>query len=187
MSAKRMIKVWDPFIRLFHWSLVTAFTICWVTEDELIDLHVFAGYLVAALLMARTVWGVIGTPYARFGDFVSAPRKVFSYLKDLLQFKAKRFIGHNPAGGAMIISLMIGLMLAVISGLLLYGAEGFGPLVDLSIVELTRSSELFEEVHESIANLTLLLVLLHLAGVLLGSLIHRENLLTAMITGKKRR
>jgi cytochrome b len=187
MSAKRMIKVWDPFVRLIHWSLVMAFAICWMTEDEWIELHVYTGYLVAALVLARMVWGIIGSRYARFSNFMTPPRKVLGYLKDQLQFKAKRFVGHSPATGAMIFTLMVSLLIVVFTGMLLFGAEGFGPLVALPLFDLTHSSELFEEIHEVIAKLSLMLVLIHLAGVLLATLRYRENLARSMITGKKRR
>lgn len=186
MGDKRLIKVWDPFVRLFHWSLVGAFAICWMTEDEWMDLHVYAGYAVAALVLTRVIWGVIGTRYARFGDFVKSPSKVLVYLKDLLSFKAKRFIGHNPAGGAMIVILMFCLLLTVLTGMLAYGAEGLGPLAEPLFSNRPYGGELYEEIHEVFANLTLVLVAIHLTGVLVGSLLHHENLVRSMITGTKR-
>ena len=186
MGKKRTIKVWDPFVRLFHWSLVGAFAICWITEDEWIDLHVYAGYSVAALVLIRMVWGVIGTRYARFSDFVKSPGKVLAYLKDLLSFKAKRFIGHNPAGGAMIVVLMFSLLLTVVTGMLAYGAEGLEPLAEPLFSNRPYGGEFYEEIHEVFANLTLVLVAVHLVGVLVGSLLHQENLIRSMFTGTKR-
>ncbi|MEW8625756.1 MAG: cytochrome b/b6 domain-containing protein [Candidatus Thiodiazotropha sp.] len=186
MSKKRMIKVWDPLVRLFHWSLVGAFAICWMTEDEWMDLHVYAGYTVAALLLVRVVWGLIGTRYARFSDFVKSPGKVLAYLKDLLRFKAKRFIGHNPAGGAMIVMLMFCLLITALTGMLAYGAEGLGPLAEPLFSNRPYGGELYEEIHEFFANLTLVLVAVHLTGVLVESLLHQENLVRSMITGTKR-
>lgn len=186
MSKKRMIKVWDPFVRLFHWSLVGAFIVSWMTEDEWMTLHANAGYLIAVLLLLRTVWGLIGTRYARFSDFVASPAKVLRYLKDIFYFRAKRTIGHNPAGGAMIVALLISLLVTASTGMLAYGAEGLGPLAELFFSRASYGSEFFEEVHEFFANLTLLLVVVHLAGVLFGTLLHQENLVRSMITGKKR-
>lgn len=150
------------------------------------DLHVYAGYTVAVLLLIRIVWGVIGTRYARFSDFVKSPGKVMAYLKDLLSFKAKRFIGHNPAGGAMIVMLMFGLLLTVLTGMLAYGAEGLGPLAEPLFSNRPYGGELYEEIHEVFANTTLLLIAVHLTGVLVGSLLHQENLVRSMITGTKR-
>ncbi|MCG8049154.1 MAG: cytochrome B, partial [Candidatus Thiodiazotropha endolucinida] len=103
MNGQDEIKVWDPLVRLFHWSLVGAFAVAWLTEDEWMGLHANAGYLIAALLLFRLVWGVLGTHYARFTDFVKSPPTVVAYLRDLVQLRAERTLGHNPAGGAMIV------------------------------------------------------------------------------------
>ncbi|MET0043564.1 MAG: cytochrome b/b6 domain-containing protein [Candidatus Thiodiazotropha sp. 6PLUC3] len=186
MRKKREIKVWDPFVRLFHWTLVGSFLVTWVTEDEFMTLHVYAGYLIAILVSLRIVWGMVGTRYARFSDFVVSPGKVLDYLKDLISFKAKRTIGHNPAGGAMIGALLISLLITTFSGMLAYGAEGLGPLAEPFFSNTPYGGELFEEIHEFFANLTLFLVVFHLAGVVFGSLLHQENLLRSMITGTKR-
>ena len=186
MRNKRQIKVWDPLVRLFHWSLVGAFAVAWVTEDEWMNLHAYAGYVIASLLLFRLIWGLIGTRYARFSDFVKPPARVVRYLQDLLRFRAKRTIGHNPAGGAMIIALLVTLLITTFTGLLAYGAEGAGPMAELLFSQSAYGGELFEEIHEFFANLTLLLVAVHIAGVVFGSLLHRENLVRSMITGTKR-
>ena len=186
MRKKREIKVWDPLVRLFHWSLAGAFTVAWVTEDEWMDLHAYAGYVVASLLLFRLVWGLVGTRYARFSNFVKPPARVARYLKDLLRFRAKRTIGHNPAGGAMIIALLVTLLITTFTGLLAYGAEGAGPLAELLFSRAAYSGELLEEIHEFFADFTLLLVAVHVTGVVFGSLLHRENLVRSMITGTKR-
>jgi cytochrome b len=186
MRKKRQIKVWDPFVRLFHWTLVGAYLIAWMTEDEWMRLHVSAGYVIGTLLLLRIVWGFTGTRYARFSDFVTSPSQVLSYLRNLLFFRAKRTIGHNPAGGAMIVALLVTLLITAFTGLLAYGAEGLGPLAEPLFSNSSYGGELFEEIHEFFANLTLLLVAIHLSGVLFGSLLHRENLVRSMITGRKR-
>jgi cytochrome b len=185
MNKQQMIKVWDPLVRLFHWSLVGAYSVAWLTEDEWMALHANAGYLVIALLLFRLVWGLMGTRYARFSDFVTSPSRVFAYLSDLLRFRAERTIGHNPAGGAMIVALLISLLLTCLSGLIAYGATGSGPLAELLFSDAAYGSEFFEELHEFFAHFTLILVVVHLLGVGFGSVLHQENLVRAMFTGKK--
>ena len=186
MSKAKQIKVWDPLVRIFHWCLVAAFLVAFLTADEWLDLHVYAGYTVLGLLAIRLVWGFVGTRYARFSNFVSAPGKALTYLKDLFSFRAKRYLGHNPAGGLMIVVLLLSLLITSISGLAAYGVEGFGPLAPWLNEFGIWNDEWLEEIHEFFANFTLLLVAGHLAGVLLGSLLHQENLVRAMFTGRKR-
>jgi cytochrome b len=186
MADLQEIKVWDPLVRIFHWVLVAAVAVAWMSEDDWMGIHSFAGYLVMGLLLLRLVWGFIGPRYARFTDFVRPPREVWVYLKEIASLKAPRHIGHNPVGGAMIMALLICLALTVISGLSAYGAEGGGPLAGRfgGLGEFIK--EALEEVHEFFANFTLFLAAVHLGGVLLESLLHRENLVRAMITGRKR-
>ncbi|MEW8345727.1 MAG: cytochrome b/b6 domain-containing protein [Candidatus Thiodiazotropha sp.] len=186
MNQRNEIKVWDPLVRLFHWSLVGAFTVAWLTEDEWMVLHAYAGYVVGFLLLFRLIWGLLGTRYARFSDFVRSPARIVGYLLELIRLRAERTIGHNPAGGAMIVALLTALLITTLTGLLAYGATGAGPLAELLFSHSAYGSELFEELHELFANFTLFLVLLHLLGVAFGSLLHGENLVRAMITGNKR-
>jgi cytochrome b len=157
-----------------------------LTEDEFMTLHSYAGYLIAGLLLFRLLWGLVGPRYARFTDFVKSPATVIAYLKDLAGFRAKRYVGHNPAGGAMIVVLLIMLVATTLSGLLAYGSVGSGPLVGLFVNHNSFGSELLEEVHEFFANFTLLLVVIHLGGVAFESLLHNENLVRSMFTGVKR-
>lgn len=186
MNNQTEINVWDPLVRLFHWTLVTAFAVTWLTEDEWMTLHSYAGYLIVALLLFRLFWGVIGPRYARFADFVKSPSTVIDYLKDLKKMRAKRYVGHNPAGGAMIVALLISLVVTTITGMLAYGAVGSGLLSGLFATSSSFGSELFEEVHEFFANFTLLLVVVHVGGVIFESLVHKENLVRSMFTGTKR-
>lgn len=184
-ESSRTIPVWDPAVRLFHWLLAGAFLVAYLTEDDWELLHVNAGYLIGILIALRLLWGFIGTPYARFADFVYSPREVMTYLSDAVRSRAPRYVGHNPAGGAMILALLISLTLTVITGIALYGATDFaGPLAGVWRGEL--AVDLLEEVHEIGANLTLLLIVLHLGGVLFSSLKHGENLVKSMITGRKK-
>ena len=184
--AQQQIKVWDIFVRVFHWSLVLTFTIAYLTEDDFMTLHGYAGYAVAGLVALRVVWGFIGTRHARFGDFAYGPGAVSAFLKETLYLRAKRYIGHNPAGARMIFMMLASLMRTSVSGMALYGAgEGAGPLAGLA-ASYGRHDGFLEDVHEFFANLTLLMVFVHVAGVLVESLIHRENLAMAMVTGRKR-
>lgn len=184
IQTDNTIKVWDPLIRIFHWSLVFFFFLAYITEDDWMTVHSFAGYSIAFLIIFRLVWGFIGTRHARFSDFVCSRQVVMSYLKQLSRGKAKRYIGHNPAGAAMIVMLLFSIAMTVFSGMSLYATEGHGPLAATFFSSL--SEDVLEELHEFFANFTLLLVLTHVGGVLLSSLLHRENLIKAMINGRKR-
>lgn len=178
-------KVWDPLLRLCHWSLVVGFTIAYLTEDDLLDLHVYAGYLVGGLVVFRLLWGLIGPCHARFSDFVTGYAEVKNYLVELGRLRAPHYLGHNPAGGWMVIALLAGLTLSTFTGLAAYAAEqGLGPLTGL-VASGDFWGEFWEETHELCANLTLLLVLVHIGGVLVSSVLHGENLVRAMITGYK--
>ena len=184
--TKQPIKVWDPLLRVFHWSLVSLFLFSYLTEDDFLDLHVFSGYLIVGLILFRLVWGVIGPRHARFSDFVKSPAEVKSYLKDVLLFRAKRYLGHNPAGGAMVVALLVSITMALITGMLTYGATEFaGPFAGLVSGVGNNIAEGFEELHEFFANFTVLLVVLHVVGVVVASLQHGENLVRSMINGYK--
>ncbi len=182
------VRVWDPLVRIFHWSLVAAFATAFIVEDDLLGVHVWAGYLVLMLIAVRLVWGVIGTRHARFTDFVRGPRQVLGYIRDALRFHAPRYLGHNPAGGAMVVALLLLVGLTGLTGMALYGAQELsGPLAPLMAGAGPAMGEVLEETHEVLANLTLGLIVLHVAGVIFSSLAHRENLVGAMINGRKRR
>ena len=184
MSSEEFIKVWDLPLRLFHWLLVTAFFVTYLTEDELLTVHVWAGYLIIGLLIFRLIWGFIGGQYARFNNFLCSPMQSVAYIQDLMQSKAGRYIGHNPAGAAMIALLLISLLMTVITGLAVYGADqAAGPLAFIG----NSHEHFWEEVHEFFANFTLALVIVHIIGVAVESYIHRENLARAMIHGNKKR
>ncbi len=188
MNKQYQIRVWDPLVRIFHWSLVISFFVAYFTEEDLLDLHVYVGYLIIGLVLFRLVWGVVGSTHARFSDFVCRPSMVVAYLKDVVKFRASRYLGHNPGGGAMIIALLLMLVLTSITGLALYGGEeSLGPLVGMMASAGEQWVEALEEMHEFFANFALLLVFLHVAGVIIASLQHHENLVCSMITGYKRK
>ncbi len=205
MNGSKEERVWDPLVRLFHWSLVIFFTIAYLTGDDEGDLHIISGYIVTGLVLFRLLWGFIGTRHARFTDFVTGPGKVFGYLGSLLSGRPRHYAGHNPAGGYMVLALLAGLAVTCYSGLAYYGSEGQGPLAATPVPAITQAyadedegayeggegmengegNEFWEEIHEVAANLTLALVFLHIAGVIIASRLHRENLVRAMITGRK--
>ncbi|MEZ5502881.1 MAG: cytochrome b/b6 domain-containing protein, partial [Halioglobus sp.] len=106
-ATEDTVTVWDPIVRIGHWTLVIAFLTAYFTEDDLLTLHVWAGYVVGGIICFRLIWGLVGSRHARFSDFVRSPTVVWHYLRDLFAHRAKRYIGHNPAGGAMIVALLI--------------------------------------------------------------------------------
>jgi cytochrome b len=181
----REVYVWDPFVRIFHWTLVVAFTVTYLlTEKDVLRVHVWAGYVAGVLVIARVIWGFVGPEHARFSDFVYSPGASLRYVRDLVLFKAERHLGHSPGGGAMVVTLLIFLAGTVITGLVVYGGDQqSGPLAGMFTKEFGES---FEEVHELIANITLALIFAHIAAVILASFVFCENLPRAMITGYKR-
>lgn len=205
-GAPARVRVWDSFVRLSHWSLVITFFVAYLTEDDVLSLHVWSGYAVGTIVLLRITWGFVGPKHARFGDFLCGAREVWTYLVDLLLFRARRHLGHSPAGGAMVLALLLGLLLVVGSGVATYAVENnAGPLADImgsGVVgqpearagagdekedeREAEGDELWEELHEVLSNLVLILVLIHIAGVLLASLVLRENLIRSMVTGYKR-
>lgn len=206
MNNTSSIKVWDPLIRIGHWTLVIAFFTAYVTEDDFMTLHSWAGYSITAVILIRVIWGFIGTPYAKFSNFIYKPNDILKYLKNLISLKEQHYIGHNPAGGAMVIALLLCLSMTAFTGMKLYAVEdNKGPF---SIAEQSRSKhtnkvasviqnkdakyignekdeKVWEQLHEFFANLTLLLVFLHIGGIIASSIIDKENLVKAMLTGKK--
>lgn len=167
------VKVWDLFVRVFHWSLVVLLATAYVTGDEIERVHIAAGYAIAGLLTLRIVWGFVGPRHARFADFVYSPREALGYLRDVLLLRARRYVGHNPAGGLMVVALMF----------MLVGTCATGYLMT---IDAYWGSKVLEEVHGALANTTVALVVLHVLGVLTASFEHRENLVKAMVTGRKR-
>lgn len=206
------IRVWDPLVRIFHWSLVLAFSIAYLSGDEENTLHIYAGYVVLGLIVFRVLWGLVGTRYARFSSFVTSPVTVFQYLKGLIARKPQHYTGHNPAGGWMVIAMLLCLFIVSLSGLKVYAIEeGLGPLAaEITLVSPARADdddddddhqagrkyekghgedeaaeEFWEELHEVSSNLMLLLIFLHIGGVIVASRWHDEHLVKAMFTGKK--
>lgn len=216
-DATKDEKVWDPLVRWGHWILAIAFFAAYLTEDDVLALHVWAGYTVGAIVIVRIIWGFVGPSHARFSDFLYSPRSAAVYLLDLMRGRARRYLGHSPAGAAMVYLLLTALAATTWSGLMVYAyEEKAGPLAGyvavhstsdpaLQILRTARADDedddhdeddgtergedrgdFWEEVHELGANLTLLLVVLHISGVALAGSIHRENLVKSMLNGRKR-
>ena len=123
------IKVWDPLVRVGHWTIVVAFIVAYLSGEELLSVHVWAGYVVGATVLIRLIWGIIGPQRARFSDFIYAPRAVLEYFADLVRLRARRYLGHSPAGGAMVIALLVMLAGTVVTGLMNSRADKHaGPL-----------------------------------------------------------
>lgn len=206
MTSEERVKVWDIGVRLFHWTLVVLFTVAYLSGDDEGMLHIYAGYGVIALIAFRILWGVVGTRHARFADFIRGPKATMGYARSLFSGKPLHYLGHNPLGGWMVIALLLSLAGACWSGLEAYAAEGHGPLArqDSFFIQSALAhgdedgaengkenghenggDEFWEEAHEVLSNLSLALVFLHIAGVAVASVIHRENLVKAMIKGYK--
>jgi cytochrome b len=165
------VKVWDPVVRVFHWSLAAAVMLALISNEDR-TLHEAVGYLALALILIRLIWGFIGPRPARFSSFVQPPRTILAYLRDVARFRARRYLGHNPAGGAMILLLMATVVTAGVSGW-------------LSQTDRFFAVAWVEDLHSASANVLIALIVFHLIGVLLSSLMHGENLVRAMVTGRK--
>jgi cytochrome b len=167
------------------------------------SLHVRGGYVLGAIVVLRVVWGFVGPRRARFSDFVRSPFVALVYLRDLSYGRARGYVGHSPAGGAMVIALLICLAATVTMGLLVYAEQGKRPLEAVLVTDTNangkeawhralaetqreQTESAIGELHGLIANVTLALVVAHIFRVAVASFVHRENLVLAMITGRKR-
>jgi cytochrome b len=202
------VAVWDPLVRTGHWVLAAAFALAYLTgEDETgaNALHVWSGYVVGAVVILRILWGFVGPRRARFGDFAYGPATALRYLADLVRGRARRYLGHSPAGGLMVMALLLCLVGTVATGLVAYGERGKGPLAGSMFVSAPtvrvvgrdherasragrgeEAENAIGELHAVLANVTLGLVVLHLLGVAVASVAHRENLVASMVHGRKR-
>jgi cytochrome b len=194
------VRVWDPLVRVFHWGLVVAFALAWITGDESQGLHNWAGYVAAALIAVRIVWGFVGSPYARFSQFVRGPGVVGAYLGNALRRREARYIGHNPAGAVMILLILVTMSGTAFTGWLMVdpARQAMLPTMPQMIAAAyadddgdeegigSGGEEVLGEVHEVLANLMLLLVALHVGGVVLASFRHHENLARSPATSAPR-
>jgi cytochrome b len=172
MNASK-VRVWDVPTRLFHWLLALSFLGAWITSDteRLRDVHTWFGYAMLGLVAFRLVWGLVGSRYARFSAFAHGPASVARYLRSIVRGAPEHHLGHNPLGSWGIYALLTLTVLA--------GATGYAAFA--------LDAHWLEEVHEFFANTLIVMVFVHIGGVLVSSLLHRENLVRAMLTGYKRR
>lgn len=168
----KKIRVWDTPTRIFHWVLALCFAVAIITQEmeSLRLIHITCGYTMLGLVGFRLLWGVWGTRYARFKEFVPTPGSVLGYIKSIASGKPKSFLGHNPIGALAIIAMLA----------LTVGSTASGTLLEQGFNE-----DLFEEIHEVLSNTLLFVVVGHLLGVLVSSVMHKENLVPAMISGRK--
>ncbi len=165
------VKVWDPVVRGFHWTTALAFFAnYWLIEDG--PVHRWLGYGVAALIALRIVWGVIGSPHARFADFFPTPARVRTHVRALLRREHPVVIGHNPLGGLMIVTLLALLAMLTATGWMMG-------------LDLFWGVDWVEDAHEALASLIQVLVGIHVAAVVISDTLLGEGLLRAMITGYK--
>jgi len=172
MSSRLTVLIWDAPTRLFHWLMVACFSGAWLTAESsrFLGMHLTLGYTMVGLVGWRIVWGIFGTRYARFVNFVRGPQAIAAHLRNMLRPAGHSAVGHNPLGAVSIV-LMLGLTLLVV-------ASGW--------VYFDGGARLLKELHEGTASLMLAVVGVHLAGVGFASLMQRENLARSMVDGRKR-
>lgn len=168
------VRVWDPFVRIFHWGLVACIALNEFVIDDGERVHQWIGYAASALVLARIVWGFVGTRHARFADFWPTPARLRAHLADLLAGRHGAQVGHNPLGALM--------MLALLAVVLALGASGW-----LQTTDAFWGEEWLQELHEELAEALLGLAGVHVAAALLMSVVERTNLVAAMVSGIKRR
>lgn len=167
------VKVWDPVVRLFHWTIVTGVVLnLWVFEHGKYA-HRVTGYVVVAALAVRLVWGIFGTSHARFSDFFPTPGRVIAHVSALLRGEDTRRLGHSPLGALMMLALMVHLAGLGLTGWMM-GLDAFWGV------------EWVEDLHGLLSNSIMALAILHIAAAMIESVRHKENLPWAMVTGRKR-
>lgn len=199
MENDKQTVVWDPLVRICHWGLVIGVALAFFTAEDFPETHEVVGIAIGAIVVMRVLWGLIGPRHARFSDFVYRPDVVGAYLGNLFFLRGRRYLGHSPAGGAMVVAILLVLTVTVGTGLatefsanepspaagvVSANGEANAPAVANTVREEDES--VIGQIHEASTNVLLVLVGLHIAGVLLASFAHRENLVAAMFTGRKR-
>jgi cytochrome b len=204
--SQHTLKVWDPLVRIFHWSLVVCFTVAFLTGEEETPWHIYMGYAVMGLVLFRILWGFVGPEHARFKSFLFGPSKAIQYLKSLTSGSPQDYVGHNPLGGYMVVLMLVTLLLVTVTGLKAYGVEGHGPLASHTTTPVIflahaekitdpenkvseshpkKGDDYWEELHEAASNFMLGLALFHILMVFVYDKLHHKHLVRAMITGKK--
>lgn len=171
-EQKQSVLVWDFPVRVFHWLLVISFAGAWLTSESEAQqmIHYAFGYSACALVVFRIIWGMVGTRYARFGQFMKGPEEILTHVKALLKGKLHLGLGHNPLGALAMVALMGFILLIGLTGY--WNVKGF-------------LGDLMGEAHELITSVTLAVVVIHVAAAVIMSLIQKENLVKSMFTGRK--
>jgi len=170
--AGSTVKVWDPLVRLFHWSLAACIFGAFLVEEG-DTAHQVLGYIALGLVASRVAWGFVGTRHARFRDWVRGPRAIRAYLRERIAGTSRRRLGHNPAAGAM--------MMGLLAGVVAVGVTGW-----MQTLDAFWGAEWLENLHEVLAWSLLGMIGLHVLAALVESWHYRENLVAAMIHGRKR-
>lgn len=173
VSVARRVAVWDPLVRLFHWTVVLGVTANLFVTAEGKPVHRWIGYAVFGAVLLRLCWGLIGTRHARFSDFLPSPTRLWSYSNALLRRREPRYVGHNPAGAMM--------MMALLTLLLAVGVTGW-----MQTLDDYWGVQWVQNLHKTLANAIMVLAGLHALAAIRESVRHRENLIWSMITGHKR-
>lgn len=171
-STAKTVKVWDPLVRLFHWSLAACIFGAFLVEEG-DTAHQWLGYTALGLIAFRVLWGLVGTRHARFSDWVRGPRAVATYLRERLAGRSRRRLGHNPAAAVMILLLM--------AGVAAVGLTGW-----MQTLDAYWGAEWLEELHEALAYGLLTLIGVHVLAAIVESVHYRDNLIAAMVHGRKR-
>lgn len=180
---ERSVRVWDLPTRLFHWSLFALILVAWFTgEDEgaAAQIHRYAGEAIAGLIAFRVLWGFVGGEHARFADFAAGPAAIIGHVRNLFSRAPKRHLGHNPLGGVAVYLLLATVAGVVVTGLFSGGEHNAGPFAGMWGVELS-------EAHEALFRVLQVLVGIHLLGVVVETVLAKDALVPAMISGSKRR
>ena len=172
-TATFRVKVWDLLQRVLHWSLVASIALCWWAGEARLSLHIAFGWAALAIVASRGAWGFVGSRHARFSGFVAGARTVLGYARDILRGRERRYLGHNPLGGWMVVALLVCVAFVCITGIL-YTTDHFWGMAWVEIA------------HRASAWTVVALAALHLAGVAFTSWRHRENLVAAMLSGCKK-
>lgn len=185
-TPETRVRVWDLPVRIFHWSLTVLVAGALLTgeEDDWSTAHARLGLLILGLVVFRVVWGFIGSAPARFATFVRSPREVLAYAREYVRGRPPLHLSHNPLGASMVVLLLLVLLATIGTGIAMrLGPEWDGPLTPYLTRGLVKG---LEEAHEVAAGALPILVLFHIAGVVLSSVLERQNLIAGMITGYKR-
>jgi len=189
IEPQKTVRLWDFPVRPFHWALVIAIVTSWWSNQEvMIDIHAISGYSVLALVLFRIIWGFVGSSNARFTGFLAGPRKVIGYMRKLPNGSARdlTYPGHNPAGGWMVVVLILLVAIQAISGL--FTSEDTFLFFDGPLVAYVNSdvASTMNFIHHTNINLIYAAVALHVLAAIFYLMIKRENLIGAMITGMRK-